>query len=257
MPPEADPGTPDGGVAAVTPVAPATPAVAAEAPAPTPEAEVDPFDQSADSFDRAYVTKIREEAKARRLALEPYEKTFEPYSEQERATWFHLINEMAADPRVGTQKLAELVKAMEETFAEEDAKNAPAQAEGEKPLTKKELDAYMAEQRKELEISAAAAQIEVQAKAAGYEPGTTKYKLLLARAMDMNYDLDAAIKAEAAEKQADFDARVAAKIASGEKWPITPTPSGSGSPSGEVQHDGSWSRASEGARKRFGAKVGT
>lgn len=223
-----------------------------------PAVETDPFESGADTFDRKYVEKLRKENADRRTSLKQYETAFEPYAEDERAVWLGLAQLTAVDPKAGAKALADLAKALEEGLTPEDAadKAGIPTPDEDKPLSKKDLDAYMADQKKELEIASAAAEIEAKATAAGYKVGTTEYKLLLTRAMDMNYDLDAAIKAEKDEIQTKAEKLIADKLASGEKWPITPAQGGSGSPSGEVQHDGSFQRAEKGLRAKIAARTG-
>lgn len=236
-----------------TPAAPVT-----EAPA-TP-AEPDDYSDLAglDPKWAKEVRDLRKENAKRRTDLKQYESAFEPYGQEERDVWLGLAQLTAVDPRKGAKALADLSKALEEGLSPEEAADAAGipTPDEDQPLTRKQLDDYMAEQKKELEIASAAAEIEKKATAAGYKVGTTEYKLLLTRAMDMNYDLDAAIKAEKADIQTKAEALIAEKLASGEKWPITPAQGGSGSPSGEVQHDGSWDRAEKGLRARIAASRG-
>lgn len=250
---------PAAGEAPVAPVvAPAATPAAPAAPAAPVTPEADPFDSGADTFDRKYVEKLRTEAAERRVALKQYETAFEPYGEEERAVWLGLAQLTAMDPKAGAKALADLSKALEEGFTPEEAadKAGIAPADEDKPLTKKELDAYMAQQRQEIEINTAAAKIEAQATAAGYKVGSKEYKLLLTRAIELNYDLDAAIKEEAAEKQAIIDKFVADKVAAGEKWPTTTPAAGAGSPNPSGNEPKTMAEAKASLQARLGATPG-
>lgn len=206
------------------------------------------------------VRDLRKEAASRRVALKPFEEAFEPYSPEERDVWFGLARLTAQDPIAGAKALAELAKAIEEGETPEQAAATAGitPADADKPLTKAELDTYMAEQKKEAEIGIRQQEIEAKAVAAGYKPGTVAYKSLLMRAMDEhNYDLDAAIVADAAEKEKYAEGIIAKKLASGEKWPVTPAPTGSGAPSGEEQpKEYDFKVARNRLMARLGAKVG-
>lgn len=252
--------------AIATPEAPATESVAPPAEPPsTPDGAVtvpEPDDYSdlagLDPKWAKEVKSLRKEAAERRVTHKPYEEAFKPYSDEERQVWLGLAQLTASDPKAGAKAFRDLAEALEEGLepAEAAAEAGIPAPDEDKPLTKKELDAYMAKQKQELAVDTAAAQIEAQAKAAGYEPGSKGYKLLLTRAIELNYDLDAAIKEEASEKQAIIDKFVADKVAAGEKWPSTPGPGGSGSPNSGANQPKNFEEAKAALLEKLRAEAG-
>lgn len=274
MPPEAEVPAAPAADPTPAPVAPAAPTTiqeasaaanaAASAPEPAaPATDADPFDDaSKTTFDRPYVEKLRKEAAERRVALKPFEEAFQGYSEEDRQTWFRIQQQVLADPEAGAQTLEDVAKYLREGMKPKDAADAagvePAEGEApeEKPMTKADVQKYFEDQKREAEIDAASARIEAEAKAAGYEPGTTKYKLLLTRAMDMNFDLSGAIEAEKAEHQAVIDSFVQAKIAAGEKWLTTSGTAGLGAPNTQASEPKSIEDATKALRARLAAEAG-
>lgn len=246
--------------AAAATIAAAT-AAATETPA-APATDVDPFDAGEQTFKRDYVEKLRKEAAERRVALKPYEEAFQGYSEEDRTTWFRIQQQVLADPEAGAQTLEDVAKYLREGMKPKDAADAagvePAEGEKpeEKPMTKADVEKFFADQKKEAEINEASLRIETEAKAAGYEPGTTKYKLLLTRAIDMKFDLTGAIAAEKAEAQKIIDDFVQAQVARGEKWPATPGPAGSGAPNSGANEPKNIDQATAALRAKLNAEVG-
>jgi hypothetical protein len=196
----------------------AAPIPAETAPASTPSAPAtpaaDPFDSGAESFPRSYVEKLRQEAADRRTAVKPYEEAFSAYGAEERDVWLQIAKLTAEDPATAKGIMEDLFKSM----LDEPEPEIPS-AEDDKPLTRKEMQDFLAAQESAKQEAAAVSAVEKEAESLGYKQGDWNYFALLKRAMtDHNGDLQEAHKAFEADKQKIIDEYVSGKQASGDKF---------------------------------------
>lgn len=177
----ADPSTPGGdlnptGEAAAAPAetpAVETPAAEVEHTIPEPTAEQD-------SFDRAYVEKLRRESAGYRERAKRYNDVFDGYEEDAVEEWLTLAATLKEDPKTAAARFAELAEAINSQFQEEgQAEVAAIEAEADAPLTRKELEAFWAAKQAETEQAMLVKKIELDAKELGYEKGSDDYELLL------------------------------------------------------------------------------
>ncbi len=109
--------TPSGEGAPTTDAPSVDRAEAAPAVDPAPaavEPEVDPFDSAPDDakFDKKYVSKLREEAAARRTEAAKYKEVYGDFSQEDQQVWFDLANTWKTDPG----KAAEMMETVLEEF---------------------------------------------------------------------------------------------------------------------------------------------
>src|SRR5688572_11490693 len=101
--------------------------------------DADPFDSGSDTFDRAYVEKLRQESANYRTKAKPYEETFGTYSDEDREIWFEAARRFAADPRDGGEYLKQIADAVLAEYQEQaDADNEPITDDNDRPLTRAE-----------------------------------------------------------------------------------------------------------------------
>lgn len=221
------------------------------APVEAPEVEADPFedprfdDATIETFDRKTVESLRKENAKRRTQLKAYEDTYSAWDPESVNVWNTAIKLSALDAKAGAEMLQDLAKALLGDGDTEGAKEALDKADAitdgadddDRPLTKKEMQAFLAEREQAKSDEAAVTAVQTEAKALGYESGTADYLDLLNRAkLNHNYDINAAHAAKQAEKQATIDAWVQERIASGDKW--IKSPGGTGAAPGDPDSGG-------------------
>lgn len=247
---ESDPAAPAAPAAPVTPEAPAAPPPAPAAP------ETDPFDSpDTTTFERPYVEKLRKEAADRRTAHKPFEDAFSPYSEEERTVWLNLAKITAQDPKQGKAIMDELFAAM----LEDEGPPAEVPHEGEdRPLTKKELEAWTADRERSQAEAAAVKQVETEAVSLGYKPGDHRYVALMRRALDeFDGDIGKAHSAFEADKQAVIDAFVAEQAAAGQRFPVAPGSGGTPPADPTGGQPKTFAEAKASTKARLAAQAGT
>ncbi len=210
-----------------------------------------------DTFDRAYVEQLRDEAAKYRTRARDYENTFEGYDEETRAGWLELIGMAKAaegNPEI-QQQLAQMlgfelqqedVQAMEETIAED------------RPLTREEYAQIAREEARSLYTEEQAARdeqnaihdIQTRAKALGYDQESPDYVLLLKFANDMDTpDLEAASEQVKAYHQAKYEEFIQRKSDEAHQSPVAP--SGNGVSPSIVQPATSWEAARDSLHERL------
>jgi hypothetical protein len=204
-----------------------------------PSTEADPFEDGADSFDRAYVERLRKESASYRTKAkehEAYAKSFEPYGEEDRAVWNEAMRLFAEDPKAGAEYLDKIAKAVMSGYEKEQAEqDAPITDENDKPLTRAEYNSLREAERVQAQQDAEVARIEKEAVTLGYDPKSDEYTYLLtvASRLPSGSINEAHAKIEAAH-QARIDAFVASKAADADSAAAPPAEDGGG-PSGETQ----------------------
>jgi hypothetical protein len=224
MPTPADPaGAPPSPAAqAAAAAAAATPA---PAPPPAPEPEIDPLPEDQDTFDRAYVEKIRGEAAKHRTAKNEVLAHFEGYTEQERTRFLQLAQELHSSPETALDEFQAITNRLATQLGKEiTPMNTPAPEPtpepaptGDAPLTAEDIERVVAE-RLAAEKQAAAEQDQVAATFAEAEALDPAYKdpaakaHLFAVAQHNGTDLAGAHEIIAGQLQETIDAAVAAQL---------------------------------------------
>lgn len=229
------------------------------APADTPAAApaADLFDDAkVQSFDRAYVEKLRNEAAERRTKHAPFEEAFGAYSPEDQAVFLDLAKTFAADPSAGVDRFEHLATELRKQYPGQKTPTATelaaeAGAEGtDKPMTRSDVEAYLKEQRDADAQEAAVKSITAEV-AAVYPVGTADHReVLWLAANETNGDIKAAIA-----KQAEREQAVVAKFLTGKKEqaggarPVTTQ----GSPAGDGQAPKDWKSAKASLLARMAA----
>ena len=193
---------------------------AAAAPVPPAEApsEIEELPTDTDTFDRAYVEKLRGEAAKWRTRTREFESNFSGYSETEQAEFLRLAS-MLNDPNQQTDALEQLrgvtdrlaaslgqeAPAMNDT-PEPDAAPAALTAEDVSRLVEERFAAAQQEQKRQSEVESAFA--EAEALAPGYTDPAAKAHLF-AVAQNRNVSLEAAHEIIQGELQEAIDKAVA------------------------------------------------
>lgn len=204
-----------------------------------PEVDVDAELPEGETFERAYVEKLRAEAAARRVEAKQFKERYQPfesYSEDDRAVWVQLATLLQQDPDAGAKALIEVGQALIGTPQEENkpvdtAPDAPAADAG--PLTPEKVQelitaALTADREERGKVDAdRQRQSEVVAKgeAHGFKQGSPEYVMWLnAAANETNGDTDKAADVVKAYQQKIIDDYIAGR--QGDRA-VTP-PSGAG-----------------------------
>lgn len=160
---------------------PPEPAEGAETPPATPAATVPAGgapegEQQPETFDRAYVEKLRREAAEHRTEAQRFKEAFDGYSPEEVSFLLDLTKGLASpDQRVdAAQRLAKVAEAvLAEGGTPAQAQQAvEAAAEGAKPedvLTKAEYERLRAEEARDREAAEAVEKVEAEARSLGYD----------------------------------------------------------------------------------------
>ncbi len=241
----------------IAPAPGAPPAEVPPAPAEAPT-ETDPFDTAPDDakFDKPYVTKLREEAAARRLEAKKYKDVFEGYNEEDQQVWFDIATAWRESPAKAAEMMEQIAAAVRnQTPAEPVVESEPVPA-GDQPLTVEQVKAMITSSRAEWEAEQAAQtrtlELVSQAETLGYKRGTPGYRDLFARAQfDHAGDLQAAHAAVEAERQAIRDEVLQKKGAT-----AGPIPVNQGAAPGTRVQPKSWKEISAVMRAAEDAQVG-
>lgn len=240
-------GTPEGAAPAAEATPAGTPAVETPAAAPAAAPAADPFDTpEVETFDRKYVTGLREENAKHRTAVKRYEEAFKGWTPEDQDVWLETVGLASQSPAVAADRLRQIADLLHKGATVEQAVEQVAEgaaAEEPKFLTQAELDAQLAEREQNRLVEQHVVAIKKQAAELGYEEGTAAYHNLLWRATnETGNDLAKAHEAIEAERQAVIDAYVAAKAAEAEANPLG-AGAGGAHVSGAVEHDGTFATA--------------
>ncbi len=218
----------------------------------TPETVEEP-----DTFDRAYVEQLRDEAARYRTRSRDYEQTFEGYDEETRAGWLELIGMAKAaetNPEI-QQQLANMLgfelqpgdaQALEETIAEDRPLTRDEMAE----IARQEARSLYAEEQSARDEQQAIRDIQSNAKALGYDQESPDYVLLLKFANDMEVpDLEAADAKVKEYHHAKYEEFIQRKSDEAHQSPVAP--SGNGVSPSIVQTPKTWDEARESTHERF------
>ena len=218
----------DGEVAAPAETAPET---AAPVSAPVAEAEVPEPPANQDTFDRAYVEKLRKESANYRERAKRYQEAFDGYEPEAVDEFLGLAQSLRADPLNTAERFQELADAIRSQYgnaAGDEAEAALGIADNDpdlsdnKPLTQADFDRMWNEKQREIDLQNRVAKIESDATALGYEKGTRQYDRLLWEATRLpSGSIHEAHEHLQRERQAVIDAYVAEM--GGQPAPTVPT----------------------------------
>lgn len=185
-------------------------------------------EESADSFPREYVEKLRKESASYRERAKKFETTFEGLDENDRETFLWLVDQYKGDAKAAGKEMLRLAQTL--VGDEAEGESAPAEPQY---MTKADYERIRAEEA----TNARVAKIEADAQALGYKMESTEYMTLLLTAnREAGGDIHKAhemIKArEESIAKSAIEKFLADKQASAEGSPAVP-PSGGGVPSGE------------------------
>lgn len=190
----------------------------------------DPFDSGADSFDRAYVERLRKESAQYRTKAKDYEtyaKAFEPYGDEDRQVWQEAMRLFNEDPAQGADYLERIAQAVKAGFTQEQAEAIADSTDTDEPLTRADLDRIFAEKEAAAEKEREIARIESEAKDLGYDPKSDEYTYLLTVASRLpSGSLQEAHKKIEASYQARIDAAFAKKAKEADESPAVPADAG-------------------------------
>ncbi len=206
-------------------------------------------DAAVDTFDRKYVTKLREEAAGYRTKHKPYEEAFGKYSDEERGIWFELANGLVSDPTATAKRFKEIAAAVLGDDDKVEPDPDPTGDKEEPPLTRAQVQELLAERDKTADLDGRVKGIKATATGLGYKEGSVGYRTLLITAQENGGDIDAAHALMQSERQSHIDAYLAEKKADAEGNPTTST----GSTAGQEHKVTTWAQASDALRERLKA----
>lgn len=210
-----------------------TPEAGSSAPDVTPEP--DSYDTGADSFDRAYVEKLRQESASYRTKAkeyEPYAQVFESYEEEDRAVWQEAMRRFKDDPKDGGEYLRQIADAVLAEYQEKQEELVTD--DQDRPLTMAQYTALREAEREKAEKDAEVARIEKTAAGLGYDTTSEEYTYLLTVASRLpDGSIEKAHAKITAAEEARFEARLAKMQAEAEDSPTAPNAGSGAAPSTE------------------------
>lgn len=219
----------------------------------SPEADTAPadeFDTGAETFDRAYVEKLRKEAASYRTKAQPYAEVFDGIADEDREVLLDMARQYKTDPKAAISYFEQVTNGLRETFAEEIART---EDELNRPLTRGELDKIFAERETKSKQEADTARITAEAKDLGYDADNPMLVTLLDLASKTP---GGDLKAAHDKIEALYEARVQAAIdkmkADADSSPTAPSSGSGAAPSGERQLK-TWNDADAAFRARLEA----
>lgn len=240
----------------VTPPAGGEPGLSTDGAAPAPAS--DPFDTETNTqFDRAYVTKLREEAARHRTEAaaakkntERYQSVFSAWGDDDADVLLDVLAEAAQDPKAGAARLKEIAAILAGDIQE--TTTADAGTPKSTAITQEDLDRLLTEREQAASLKQEVARVESEAEALGYKKGSADYfKLLWMTKETHNFDMGAADKAIKAEKEAAVAEYLAKKAADADGGAGAP-PAG-GAPPSNSEPITNLKQASASARARIAA----
>lgn len=163
----------------------------------------------------AYIKELRSEAAKHRTANKPYADAFSAYSDEERAVWMELATGLVNDPAATAERMQGIVDSIRGVGGDADTLDNPdtPATDDDTPLTKKQMQEFLAERDKAADLDKRVANIKSSAEKLGYKEGSVDYRMLLLTAQEAGGDLDKAHATMQATRQSHIDAYLAAKKA--------------------------------------------
>lgn len=205
---------------------PVEPVAAPAAPPPVVEPAGDPFetlDMNLDSFPRQTVEGLRRENAKQRTrfkeaeeARQVYEQIYGGYAPEEREVWFDLARRFQTDPAGAANRMREIAEAVEGwAGGAGTGTQAPPATDvdsEDRPLSRKELDAVLAEREAKRQETDAINAVYRQVTDAGFDPDDEKgLRVMWLASKQFDGDVAKAAEHVKAEEQRIIDAYVASK----------------------------------------------
>lgn len=243
---------PDTGAGTAADVVDASPSVdtgggAADAGVSTPTA---PAGTDQDTFDRAYVEKLRQESAGYRTRAKTYDEAFDGFDDDSREVFLGLAKDLVNSPEAAARRMIEVSRQLlGDDF--DSALTGPPPA-----LTREDAERLWAEKEAARGQEDAIRAVQNEARELGYKDDTPDMSELFWFASNQTGgDLKAAHEKVEARKQAAIDEYLEKKRAAGESF-TTPTTAGiTAGGDGEPAH--TFEEASARLRARLGGQAGT
>lgn len=244
-------GAPDGGVGAGTAadVVDATPSVEVGGAPAAPETPPAPAGTDQDTFDRAYVEKLRQESAGYRTRAKTYDEAFDGFDDESREVFLGLAKDLVNSPEAAARRMIEVSRQLlGDEF--DSALTGPPPA-----LTREDAERLWAEKEAARTQEEAIRAVQSEARDLGYKDDTPDMsELFWFASNETNGDLKAAHEKVQARKQAAIDEFLEKKRASGESF-TTPTTAGiTAGGDGEPAH--TFEEASARLRARLSGEAG-
>jgi len=243
-------GAPDTGAGPAADVVDASPPADAGVAPSTPETPTAPAGTDQDTFDRAYVEKLRQESAGYRTRAKTYDEAFDGFDDESRDVFLGLARDLVNSPESAARRMIEVSRQLlGEDF--DSALTGPPPA-----LTREDAERLWAEKEAARGQEDAIRAVQNEARELGYKDDTPDMSELFWFASNQTGgDLKAAHEKVEARKQAAIDEFLEKKRAAGESF-TTPTTAGiTAGGDGEPAHTFAEARAR--AEARFAAQPGT
>lgn len=212
-----------------TPPSPAGPAATGgPAGSAEPATAGDPFDAGADTFDRAYVEKLRRENQTYR---QRFNDAFDGFADEDRDFIVNVLKQTRSEDAATRAAAASAWRQVADVLspAQQAAVDAfQADADGEPQvqyLTAADLDRVLSERESKAQQAQAVDRVYADVKELGYDPQSFEGTRIMSLAVhETDGDLKAAKERMEAEKQSWIDSYLASK-ADGATNAVTPSPS--------------------------------
>ena len=245
-------GTPDGDVGAGTAadVVDASSSADAGVGGGTPETPTAPAGTDQDTFDRAYVEKLRQESAGYRTRAKAYDEAFDGFDDESRDVFLGLAKDLVNSPESAARRMIEVSKQLLGDDFDTALTGPPP------PLTREDAERLWAEKEAARGQEEAIRAVQNEARELGYKDDTPDMSELFWFASNQTGgDLKAAHELVEARKQATIDAYLEKKRAAGESF-TTPTTAGiTAGGDGEPAH--TFEEASARLRARLGGQAGS
>lgn len=240
----------DTGAGAAAGVVDASPPADTGGSASTLETPTAPAGTDQDTFDRAYVEKLRQESAGYRTRAKTYDEAFDGFDDESRDVFLGLAKDLVNSPESAARRMIEVSKQLLGDDFDTALTGPPP------PLTREDAERLWAEKEAARGQEEAIRAVQNEARELGYKDDTPDMSELFWFASNQTGgDLKAAHELVEARKQATIDAYLEKKRAAGESF-TTPTTAGiTAGGDGEPAH--TFEEASARLRARLGGQAGS
>ena len=214
---------------------------------------------SEETFDRSYVEKLRDEAARYRTKAKEYEDNFDGWDPEDKALFLSLSKDLLSSDKTAAAEAAKKLRSVSDRVAQE---LGAIEEELERPLTKSEMESYLAEKDKERAGQEAINRILTESESLGYEKGTKAFADLIWTAQNVPEAQGQIAKAHeiisaqvATFEQAAIDKYLAGKQGQADAFPKTP--SDGAAPGTTSEAPKSWKEAKAAVQAKLAAQVGS
>lgn len=243
-------GAPETGAGTAADVVDASPPSDTGASTSTPDTATAPSGTDQDTFDRAYVEKLRQESASYRTRAKTYDEAFDGFDDDSREVFLGLARDLVNSPESAARRMIEVSRQLlGDEF--DSALTGPPPA-----LTREDAERLWAEKEAARGQEEAIRAVQNEARELGYKDDTPDMSELFWFASNQTGgDLKAAHELVEARKQATIDQYLESKRAAGESF-TTPTTAGiTAGGDGEPAH--TFEEASARLRARLSGQAGT